>query len=224
MLPEPYATLLPIVLFMVGQTFVLSSTWILGITGTFLGDYFGILMDHRVEGFPFNVLENPMYVGSTMCFLATALWWLGSFLAFSQISSLDRKERPAGLVITGFVHIAYTIALRYEGYVCSCFSPPEITEDPQDHSQQWFMLTGRNPMERLERTYDDYHFVISCFCPLYDSWIQHCILDLHPYIHELKRSCAAITLFEWWDGEQKSLLTSITYVWQQTTLQDQIVS
>ena len=50
MLPEPYTTLIPAALFVVGQTFVITSTWALGITGTFLGDYFGILMDHRVEG------------------------------------------------------------------------------------------------------------------------------------------------------------------------------
>lgn len=46
--------------------------------GTFLGDYFGILMSHRVEGFPFNLLNDPMYDGSTMCFAATALWFVGS--------------------------------------------------------------------------------------------------------------------------------------------------
>lgn len=73
-LPAPFDTLVPAVLFLAGQTFVLTSTWALGITGTFLGDYFGILMDHRVEGFPFNVLRDPMYVGSTMCFAAGALW------------------------------------------------------------------------------------------------------------------------------------------------------
>ena len=61
-------------MFGLGQLFVITSTLALGITGTFLGDYFGILMDHRVEGFPFNVLNNPMYVGSTLCFTATALW------------------------------------------------------------------------------------------------------------------------------------------------------
>lgn len=44
------------------------------LAGTFLGDYFGILMDHKVEGFPFNLLSDPMYDGSTMCFAATALW------------------------------------------------------------------------------------------------------------------------------------------------------
>jgi len=75
MLPAPYDTLVPIVMFGLGQLFVVTSTWALGITGTFLGDYFGILMDHRVEGFPFNILRDPMYVGSTMCFAATALWY-----------------------------------------------------------------------------------------------------------------------------------------------------
>ncbi|KAI0717670.1 phospholipid methyltransferase [Cerioporus squamosus] len=98
-LPEPLDTLVPAVLFVLGQTFVITSTWALGITGTFLGDYFGILMDHRVEGFPFNVLRDPMYVGSTMSFAATALWY----------------ERPAGLLITLYVYIVYVIALRFEG-------------------------------------------------------------------------------------------------------------
>ncbi|KAH7924404.1 phospholipid methyltransferase [Leucogyrophana mollusca] len=99
MLSEPYATQVPVIMFVIGQIFVVTSTWALGVTGTFLGDYFGILMDHRVEGFPFNVLRDPMYVGSTMCFAATALWY----------------ERPAGLVITLYVYIVYIIALRFEG-------------------------------------------------------------------------------------------------------------
>ncbi|TBU29649.1 phospholipid methyltransferase [Dichomitus squalens] len=98
-LPEPFDTLVPAVLFIAGQIFVITSTWALGITGTFLGDYFGILMDHRVEGFPFNVLRDPMYVGSTLSFAATALWY----------------ERPAGLLITLYVYIVYLIALRFEG-------------------------------------------------------------------------------------------------------------
>ncbi|KAK6977032.1 phospholipid methyltransferase-domain-containing protein [Favolaschia claudopus] len=98
-LPAPYDTLVPATLFLMGQTFVVTSTWALGITGTFLGDYFGILMDHRVEGFPFNVLRDPMYVGSTMSFAATALWY----------------ERPAGLLITVYVYVVYVVALRFEG-------------------------------------------------------------------------------------------------------------
>lgn len=88
-LPEVYRTVVPVVLFLVGQTLVLTSTWALGITGTFLGDYFGILMDHRVEGFPFNVVTNPMYDGSTLCFIATALWCVIIYLP-QMVSSLTR--------------------------------------------------------------------------------------------------------------------------------------
>ncbi len=55
----------------------------LGVTGTYLGDYFGILMDKMVTGFPFNILDNPMYIGSTMCFLAHSLWYAPSFHCLS---------------------------------------------------------------------------------------------------------------------------------------------
>jgi phosphatidylethanolamine N-methyltransferase len=56
-----------------GNVLVLSSMWALGITGTYLGDYFGILMDEMVTGFPFNVTDAPMYWGSSCSFLGTAL-------------------------------------------------------------------------------------------------------------------------------------------------------
>jgi len=98
-LPEPLKIIIPALLVGFGQLFVISSTWQLGITGTFLGDYFGILMDHRVEGFPFNVLRDPMYDGSTMTFIGASLWY----------------ESPAGLLISLYVSIAYIIALRFEG-------------------------------------------------------------------------------------------------------------
>lgn len=77
---------------------VVSSTWALGITGTFLGDYFGILMDHMVTGFPFSVCDAPMYYGSTMSFLGTALLY----------------GRPAGLLLTSWVFAVYLVALRFE--------------------------------------------------------------------------------------------------------------
>ncbi|KAF9516676.1 hypothetical protein BS47DRAFT_1327191 [Hydnum rufescens UP504] len=98
-IPPSISAPLAIALFVIGQTLVLSSTYALGITGTYLGDYFGILMDKRVEGFPFNILTDPMYDGSTMCFAAGALWY----------------QRPAGLFITAFVYIAYGFALQLEG-------------------------------------------------------------------------------------------------------------
>ena len=107
LLAEPLNVIIPAVLVGLGQLFVVTSTWQLGITGTFLGDYFGILMDHRVEGFPFNVLRDPMYVGSTMTFIGTSLWY----------------ESPIGVLISLYVYVVYVIALRFEG--CAFLSLPQ---------------------------------------------------------------------------------------------------
>lgn len=82
----------------VGQVLVITSMYQLGVTGTYLGDYFGILMDDIVTAFPFNVSNNPMYQGSTL-----------SFLGYSLL-----QGKPAGLVITLFVHTMYSIALKFE--------------------------------------------------------------------------------------------------------------
>ncbi|KAI9795779.1 MAG: Phosphatidyl-N-methylethanolamine N-methyltransferase [Candelina submexicana] len=81
-----------------GNVLVLSSMWALGVTGTYLGDYFGILMDDRVTSFPFNVTDAPMYYGSTMSFLGTALL----------------MGKPAGILLTLEVLSVYMVALTYE--------------------------------------------------------------------------------------------------------------
>jgi hypothetical protein len=92
------------------------------ILGTFLGDYFGILMDHKVEGFPFNILSDPMYDGSTMCFAATALWYIKLMTSVPRscahwyLDLVCRCGRPAGLFVTAFVYIVYGVALALEGY------------------------------------------------------------------------------------------------------------
>ncbi|KAL9940322.1 hypothetical protein V8E36_001027 [Tilletia maclaganii] len=85
-------------LFGLGNLFVLTSMWALGVTGTYLGDYFGILMDHIVTSFPFNVMANPMYWGSSMSFAGVALWF----------------GKPAGLILTVLVVVVYYIALQFE--------------------------------------------------------------------------------------------------------------
>ncbi|KAJ1923736.1 Phosphatidyl-N-methylethanolamine N-methyltransferase [Tieghemiomyces parasiticus] len=86
------------VLWAVGTVLVVSSMYRLGITGTYLGDYFGILMDEMVTGFPFNVTGNPMYYGSFLAFVSVALW----------------QESVAGLLLSALVLVAYLIALRFE--------------------------------------------------------------------------------------------------------------
>ncbi|EDP44474.1 hypothetical protein MGL_0956 [Malassezia globosa CBS 7966] len=98
MLMHPAVRVLAVVLIASGTVFVLSSMWMLGITGTYLGDYFGILMDHMVTGFPFSVLNDPMYVGSTLNFVGVALWY----------------ARPSGLLLSVLVWVTYRVALCFE--------------------------------------------------------------------------------------------------------------
>ena len=122
-LQEPLLQYLGAALFLMGNTFVLSSMWALGVTGTYLGtsslpsippttpwlrlydcltgagDYFGILMDERVTSFPFNVLENPMYVGSAMSFFGTSLWY----------------AKPVGFLLSIEVCVMYFLAMLLEG-------------------------------------------------------------------------------------------------------------
>jgi methylene-fatty-acyl-phospholipid synthase len=98
LLLTPLATYISYALIATGNVLVLSSMWALGITGTYLGDYFGILMDEMVTGFPFNVTSAPMYYGSTMSFLGTAVLF----------------GKPAGILLTLQVLVVYLLALRFE--------------------------------------------------------------------------------------------------------------
>lgn len=78
------AKLVGLALFAIGGILVLSSYYRLGILGTYLGtpltalslfphralgDYFGILMKERITSFPFSVMDDPMYTGSTLIYL-----------------------------------------------------------------------------------------------------------------------------------------------------------
>lgn len=98
LLDESYVKNIGRVCIGVGQVLVITSMYQLGVTGTYLGDYFGILMDDIVTAFPFNVSNNPMYQGSTL-----------SFLGYSLLHG-----KAAGLVITFFVHTMYSLALKFE--------------------------------------------------------------------------------------------------------------
>lgn len=83
----------------VGLLFVLTSFVRLGFFGTYLGDYFGILMEAKVTGFPFSAVEHPMYDGSTLMFLGKALM----------------ERSGLGLVLALWVFAVYRIACLFEG-------------------------------------------------------------------------------------------------------------
>ncbi|XP_008064505.2 phosphatidylethanolamine N-methyltransferase [Carlito syrichta] len=97
-LDHPAAYLLGLALLGVGVVLVLSSFFALGFTGTFLGDYFGILKEARVTTFPFSILDNPMYWGSTANYLGWAIM----------------HASPTGLLLTVLVAFIYVVAVLYE--------------------------------------------------------------------------------------------------------------
>jgi phosphatidylethanolamine N-methyltransferase len=81
----------------VGTTLVVAAFARLGVTGTYLGDYFGILMKEKVTGFPFNLLENPMYFGATLNFVGLAL----------------QKNSLMGILLAVWVYLVYEVATRF---------------------------------------------------------------------------------------------------------------
>jgi len=77
-----------------GTILVMTSFYRLGIHGIYYGDYFGILMKERVTAFPYDVLENPMYVGSTCLFLGGAIYY----------------KSPVGLLLSLLAWVMYQFA------------------------------------------------------------------------------------------------------------------
>ena len=82
----------------IGSSFVIASAYRLGFYCSFMGDYFGILLKERVTGFPFNIVEDPMYVGSALVYLGLALLY-GSLI---------------GILLTCCIGLSYGIAVLFE--------------------------------------------------------------------------------------------------------------
>lgn len=94
----PAVRTLGLALICLGALFVCTSFWKLGFYGTFLGDYFGILMNERVTGFPFSLLNHPMYIGSVMMYVGQ------SCLSASF----------TGLLLSLWIYFAYKAAIFFE--------------------------------------------------------------------------------------------------------------
>lgn len=56
-------------------------------------------MSERVTSFPFNILDNPMYIGSAMSFFGTSFWF----------------GKPIGFILSLEVSIMYVFAMALEG-------------------------------------------------------------------------------------------------------------
>ena len=71
---EMFITIISSILIACSVFIVAGSYWQLGIHGIYYADYFGILMDEKVTEFPYNILENPLYIGSQSLFFSLALY------------------------------------------------------------------------------------------------------------------------------------------------------
>eukprot|EP01117_Protostelium_nocturnum_P010313 TRINITY_DN3705_c0_g1_i1.p1 TRINITY_DN3705_c0_g1~~TRINITY_DN3705_c0_g1_i1.p1 ORF type:complete len:198 (-),score=47.51 TRINITY_DN3705_c0_g1_i1:41-634(-) len=104
-LNHSFFQLLAIIIGTGASVLVFATYYQLGITGTYLGDYFGILMDEKVEGFPFNIMANPMYNGSALTFVALSIW----------------HQSPAGFLLSLWIFMIYRVAILFEepftGYI-----------------------------------------------------------------------------------------------------------
>lgn len=118
-----------------GLAMFLGAYYRLGMTGTYLGDYFGILQEKRITAFPFNFLNNPMYDGSSMNHLAEAILYVNissnthgiqtsrrpltaihsiSFLAICKTQQHDSMKSPAGVLLAFWLYICYRLGCVFE--------------------------------------------------------------------------------------------------------------
>ena len=98
LLDNQLITVLSYLILIVGVVLVSTSTFRLGIIGTFNGDAYGFLMSELITSFPYNILSSPMYFGSTLNFLYCAI--------------LNRSI--SGIVLSALAGAIYYIGSIYE--------------------------------------------------------------------------------------------------------------
>lgn len=81
-----------------GLILVYMAYYRLGIHGIYYADYFGILFKEKVTAFPYNITDNPLYIGSTSIFLGLAIL----------------NQSPSGLLLTVLVWFMYKLASAME--------------------------------------------------------------------------------------------------------------
>jgi phosphatidylethanolamine N-methyltransferase len=92
-----------------GLALIIGSSFRLGVGGVYYADYFDIKLDFTVNVFPYNIVKDPLYVGTTLCFFSYALF----------------KGSPAGLILTLGVWLMYLVALRFEDEMMQYIYPKD---------------------------------------------------------------------------------------------------
>lgn len=96
-IPEEFQILTQVIaytLICTGFLFIFMSFYRLGIHGIYYADYFGILMKEMVTVFPYNVLDNPLYFGSTLLFFGTSILYMS----------------PSGFILSVLAWVMYKFA------------------------------------------------------------------------------------------------------------------
>jgi methylene-fatty-acyl-phospholipid synthase len=85
------------VLFFGGWYVILAATKALGMQAVYFGDHFGILKEKRVTAFPYDICDNPLYLGTCAVFLSLALWY----------------NSVAGIYLTAHIYICYVLSTTF---------------------------------------------------------------------------------------------------------------
>eukprot|EP00045_Choanoeca_perplexa_P023000 m.11593 g.11593 ORF g.11593 m.11593 type:complete len:250 (-) comp9851_c0_seq1:100-849(-) len=76
-----------------------SAMYRLGIFGTYMGEFFGVMLKEKITSFPFSHFNNPMYLGSSLFHVGLAL----------------QAQSPVGAALALWVFYTYYLAGAYEG-------------------------------------------------------------------------------------------------------------
>lgn len=107
------------VLMIIGLIIVAFSFYRLGLRGMYFGDHFGFLFKEKVVSFPYDVFDNPQYVGTCSFFTG---------LSFTHLS-------PAGIFLTLFINVTYSFLNHFESAKLAIFYPPEKDESRSEEKK-----------------------------------------------------------------------------------------
>ncbi len=122
-------TIIALLMIGAGLTLTFMAYYRLGIHGIYYADYFDILFPEIVTAFPYNVLDNPLYVGSTLLFFGNALF----------------MRSPAGVFLGCVAWIMYKFASILENPMTGLIYSPENIKKARIMSQE------RNRKNSLDR-------------------------------------------------------------------------
>ncbi len=102
-----------------GLVLIAFSFYRLGLRGMYFGDHFGFLFKEKVISFPYNIFENPQYIGSCSFFYGMAL---------SHLS-------PAGICLSLLINSSYYVLNYFESKKLAIFYPPEENKTKENKQE-----------------------------------------------------------------------------------------